>query len=122
MRSETAATSRNIAQSNVKLEPHSHHAKRPERLVQRAPRPPAGCEARSPGGLGSTRDIHHAHAASRRRDGRCIFRGRRACHRQASRGRRAERLDGGTMTYSDMSHIHIDVGQHFVALGAYSGR
>jgi hypothetical protein len=29
---------------------------------------------------------------------------------------------GGTMTYSDMSHIHIDVGRHFVALGAYSGR
>jgi|SoiMethySBSTD1v2_1073268.scaffolds.fasta_scaffold18132_9 peptidase M15-like protein len=29
---------------------------------------------------------------------------------------------GGTMTYSDMSHIHIDVGQHFVALDAYSGR
>ena len=29
---------------------------------------------------------------------------------------------GGTMTYSDMSHIHIDVGQHFIALDAYSGR
>jgi hypothetical protein len=29
---------------------------------------------------------------------------------------------GGTMTYSDMSHIHVDVGQHFVALNAYSGR
>jgi hypothetical protein len=29
---------------------------------------------------------------------------------------------GGTMTYSDMSHIHIDVGQHFVSLNAYSGR
>jgi hypothetical protein len=29
---------------------------------------------------------------------------------------------GGTMTYADMSHIHVDVGQHFVALNAYSGR
>jgi uncharacterized protein YcbK (DUF882 family) len=29
---------------------------------------------------------------------------------------------GGTMTYSDMSHVHIDVGHHFVALNAYSGR
>ena len=28
---------------------------------------------------------------------------------------------GGTMTYSDMSHIHVDIGHHFVALGAYSG-
>ena len=28
---------------------------------------------------------------------------------------------GGTMTYSDMSHIHIDVGPHFVALAAPSG-
>lgn len=27
---------------------------------------------------------------------------------------------GGTMTYSDMSHIHADVGPHFVALGANS--
>jgi hypothetical protein len=29
---------------------------------------------------------------------------------------------GGTMTYSDMSHIHVDIGHHFVALGAPSGR
>jgi len=29
---------------------------------------------------------------------------------------------GGTMTYADMSHIHVDVGAHFVALNAYSGR
>lgn len=29
---------------------------------------------------------------------------------------------GGTMTYSDMDHIHIDVGYHFVALGRNSGR
>jgi hypothetical protein len=28
---------------------------------------------------------------------------------------------GGTMTYSDMSHIHVDIGQHFVALGSNSG-
>ena len=28
---------------------------------------------------------------------------------------------GGTMTYSDMSHIHIDYGPHFVALAAPSG-
>ena len=28
---------------------------------------------------------------------------------------------GGTMTYSDMSHIHIDVGPYFVALAAPSG-
>jgi uncharacterized protein YcbK (DUF882 family) len=29
---------------------------------------------------------------------------------------------GGTMTYSDMDHIHVDVGYHFVALGRYSGK
>jgi len=34
----------------------------------------------------------------------------------------ANHKSGGTMTYSDMSHVHVDVGQHFVALNAYSGR
>jgi len=34
----------------------------------------------------------------------------------------ANHKTGGTKTYSDMSHIHVDVGQHFVALNAYSGR
>jgi Peptidase M15 len=29
--------------------------------------------------------------------------------------------DGGTMTYSDMDHIHVDVGYHFVALNRPSG-
>jgi hypothetical protein len=29
---------------------------------------------------------------------------------------------GGVMTYADMSHIHVDIGHHFVALGANSGR
>ena len=33
----------------------------------------------------------------------------------------ANHHSGGTMTYSDMSHIHIDVGPHFVALAAPSG-
>ena len=33
----------------------------------------------------------------------------------------ANHKSGGTMTYSDMSHIHVDIGPHFVALGAYSG-
>jgi hypothetical protein len=28
---------------------------------------------------------------------------------------------GGVMTYSDMNHIHVDIGHHFVALGAPSG-
>lgn len=28
---------------------------------------------------------------------------------------------GGTMTYSDMDHIHVDVGYHFVALNRSSG-
>lgn len=28
---------------------------------------------------------------------------------------------GGTMTYSDMDHIHVDVGSHFVALNRHSG-
>ena len=28
----------------------------------------------------------------------------------------ANHKNGGTMTYPDMSHIHIDVGQHFVSL------
>jgi uncharacterized protein YcbK (DUF882 family) len=34
----------------------------------------------------------------------------------------ANHKSGGTMTYSDMSHIHIDIGRHFVALNAPSGR
>jgi hypothetical protein len=34
----------------------------------------------------------------------------------------ANHMAGGTMTYSDMSHVHVDIGQHFVALNAYSGR
>jgi hypothetical protein len=29
---------------------------------------------------------------------------------------------GGTMTYRDMDHIHVDVGARFVSLGANSGR
>jgi hypothetical protein len=29
---------------------------------------------------------------------------------------------GGVMTYADMGHIHVDIGRHFVALGANSGR
>lgn len=28
---------------------------------------------------------------------------------------------GGTMTYNDMDHIHVDVGSHFVALNRPSG-
>jgi hypothetical protein len=34
----------------------------------------------------------------------------------------ANHKTGGTMTYADMSHIHVDIGHHFVALRAYSGR
>lgn len=34
----------------------------------------------------------------------------------------ANHKSGGTMTYADMSHIHVDVGQHFVALNSGSGR
>jgi len=34
----------------------------------------------------------------------------------------ANHTSGGTMTYNDMSHIHVDIGQHFVALNASSGR
>ena len=30
----------------------------------------------------------------------------------------ANHKSGGTMTYSGMSHIHVDIGQHFVSLGA----
>ena len=33
----------------------------------------------------------------------------------------ANHHSGGTMTYSNMGHIHIDVGPHFVALAAPSG-
>jgi hypothetical protein len=29
---------------------------------------------------------------------------------------------GGTMTYADMGHIHVDIGQHFVSLGSGSRR
>jgi hypothetical protein len=29
---------------------------------------------------------------------------------------------GGIMTYSDMDHIHVDVGPRFVALNRPSGR
>lgn len=34
----------------------------------------------------------------------------------------ANHKSGGTMTYSDMDHIHVDVGYHFVALNRPSGR
>jgi len=34
----------------------------------------------------------------------------------------ANHKTGGTMTYSDMSHIHVDIGQHFVSLGSNSHR
>lgn len=34
----------------------------------------------------------------------------------------ANHHSGGTMTYRDMSHIHVDVGYRFVKLGANSGR
>ena len=34
----------------------------------------------------------------------------------------ANHKSGGTMTYAGMSHIHVDVGQHFVALNSGSGR
>jgi hypothetical protein len=30
----------------------------------------------------------------------------------------ANHKSGGTMTYSGMSHIHVDIGYHFVALGS----
>jgi hypothetical protein len=30
----------------------------------------------------------------------------------------ANHRSGGTMTYAGMSHIHVDIGQHFVALGS----
>jgi hypothetical protein len=33
----------------------------------------------------------------------------------------ANHRSGGVMTYSDMNHIHVDIGHHFVALGAPSG-
>ena len=33
----------------------------------------------------------------------------------------SEHNSGGTMTYSDMDHIHADVGHHFVALNRPSG-
>ncbi|MFT3732102.1 MAG: D-Ala-D-Ala carboxypeptidase family metallohydrolase [Hyphomicrobium sp.] len=34
----------------------------------------------------------------------------------------ANHRSGGTMTYRDMDHIHVDVGPRFVSLGAPSGR
>lgn len=47
-----------------------------------------------------------------------------------ARGRKAEVVrwlianhkSGGTMTYRGMSHIHVDVGYHFVSLNAAGGR
>jgi hypothetical protein len=30
----------------------------------------------------------------------------------------ANHKSGGTMTYAGMSHIHVDIGHHFVALGS----
>jgi uncharacterized protein YcbK (DUF882 family) len=33
----------------------------------------------------------------------------------------ANHKSGGTMTYSNMSHIHVDIGPHFVSLGARGG-
>lgn len=48
----------------------------------------------------------------------------------APQGRKAELVkwlienhhSGGVMTYRDMDHIHVDIGQHFVALNRWSGR
>lgn len=48
----------------------------------------------------------------------------------APRGRKGEVVrwlianhkSGGTMTYADMNHIHVDVGYHFIALNSGSGR
>ena len=34
----------------------------------------------------------------------------------------ANHHSGGVMTYRDMNHIHVDIGYHFVSLGANSGR
>lgn len=34
----------------------------------------------------------------------------------------ATHRSGGTMTYSDMDHIHVDIGPHFVSLGGSSGK
>lgn len=34
----------------------------------------------------------------------------------------ANHKKGGTMTYADMGHIHVDIGPHFVSLGSSSGR
>jgi uncharacterized protein YcbK (DUF882 family) len=34
----------------------------------------------------------------------------------------ANHHNGGVMTYSDMDHIHVDIGPHFVALNRPSGR
>lgn len=34
----------------------------------------------------------------------------------------ANHHSGGTMTYRDMDHIHVDIGYRFVSLGANSGR
>jgi len=34
----------------------------------------------------------------------------------------ANHHSGGTMTYSGMSHVHVDIGPHFVSLGSGSGR
>ena len=34
----------------------------------------------------------------------------------------ANHRSGGVMTYADMGHIHVDIGPHFVSLGAGSGR
>ena len=33
----------------------------------------------------------------------------------------ANHKSGGTMTYSDMGHIHVDIGPRFVSLGSRSG-
>lgn len=35
---------------------------------------------------------------------------------------RANHHSGGTMTYSDMDHVHVDIGPRFVALGRPSHR
>jgi hypothetical protein len=34
----------------------------------------------------------------------------------------ANHKKGGTMTYADMSHVHVDIGHHFVSLGSNSHR
>lgn len=114
------------------------HAHRSERVSQLSGTSRSCLTARASSLLGRIeRQFGPVHIVSTCRPGaRIAGTGKRSKHAtgeaidfEAPRGKKAAVVkwlianhhSGGTMTYRDMSHIHVDVGYHFVALNRPSG-